>query len=284
MDNPKTPKVNLPYFDYLLDSLAQQDPDVTQSFGRHVHWGYWSKPRTALLTRADFAHATDRLSQQVCVAGKIAEKQVVLDVGCGFGGTLALINETQSNMTLHGLNIDNRQLQRAQKQVKPNPPNTLQFHQGNACALPYPDQVFDRVLAVECIFHFPDRAQFLKEAFRVLKPGGILSLSDFTPKKIIAPLMKITLPKPFDVGFYGHCRVDTPLHQYHALAKQTGFTTITEKNITDNTLPTYRYLRTMAAQQKQLHFTALIETLTIELLSRLHLLDYYILAYQKPKH
>jgi phosphatidate phosphatase PAH1 len=58
----------------------------------------------------------------------------------------------------------------------------------------------------------------------------------------------------------------------------------TEKNITDNTLPTYRYLRKIGAQQKQLHFTALIETLTIELLSRLHLLDYYILAYQKPKH
>jgi hypothetical protein len=96
--------------------------------------------------------------------------------------------------------------------------------------------------------------------------------------------MKITLPKPFDVGFYGQCRVDTPLHQYHALAKQTGFTTTTEKNITDNTLPTYRYLRKIGAQQKQLHFTALIETLTIELLSRLHLLDYYILAYQKPKH
>ena len=284
MTHPEKPKINLPYFDYLLDSLAQKDPIVTQSFGRHVHWGYWSKPSAATLTSDDFALAADCLSQQVCFAGNVSSRQIILDVGCGFGGTLAVINETHSDMTLHGLNLDNRQLQRAKTLVQPKASNTVQFHQGNACALPFPNQVFDRVLAVECIFHFPDRAQFLKEAFRVLKPGGILSLSDFTPKNVIAPLMKITLPKPFDVGFYGHCRVDTSLRRYHAIANQSGFITTIENNITNNTLPTYRYLRKIGLQQKQLHFTALIETLTIELLSRLHLLDYSILAYQRPKH
>jgi len=283
MNHPEKPKVNLPYFDYLLDSLAQKDPTVTQSFGRHVHWGYWSKPLTATLTSDDFALAADRLTQQVCFAGQVSSNQMVLDVGCGFGGTLALINETHSDMTLHGLNLDYRQLQRAKTLVQPKDSNTLQFHQGNACALPFPDQVFDRVLAVECIFHFPNRAQFLKEAFRVLKPGGVLSLSDFTPKMIIAPLMKMTLPKPFDVGFYGHCRVDTTIRGYHLIAKQSGFTSTVENKITNNTLPTYRYLRKIAIQQKQLHLSAFIETLTIEVLSRLHLLDYSILAYQRPK-
>ena len=67
-------------------------------------------------------------------------------------------------------------------------------------------------------------------------------------------------------------------------ANQSGFISTVENNITNNTLPTYRYLRKIGIQQKQLHFTALIETLTIELLSRLHLLDYSILAYQRPKH
>src|SRR5438034_5931485 len=52
------------------------------------------------------------------------------------------------------------------------PYTTLFRSEADACALPFPDASFDRVLAVECIFHFPSRLRFLKEAARVLKPGG----------------------------------------------------------------------------------------------------------------
>ena len=54
-----------------------------------------------------------------------------------------------------------------------------QQHMGNASVQDDGgvDAAFDRVLAVECIFHFPSRLQFLKEACRVLRPGGLLALS-----------------------------------------------------------------------------------------------------------
>jgi len=276
-----TVKVKLPYFDYLLASLKSGDELVEKSFGRHVHWGYWEQPKLAELTTADFEQATENLSRQVCLAGNIQDGLKVLDVGCGFGGTIAHINENYSGMELSGLNLDDRQLLRARETVRPLSDNRIEFVQGNACVLPFADQSFDVVLAVECIFHFPDRRQFFNEAYRVLKPGGYLALSDFVPCAVLQPFTKINLPEALSIGFYGKCNVRYTARHYRELAEQTRFSVQTERDITANTLPTYTYLRRLGQQQGVTSKTAVLETSTIELLSRLRLLGYYVYGFQK---
>ena len=114
-------------------------------------------------------------------AGKVADGQHLLDVGCGFGGTIQQINAGHSGMHLTGLNIDPRQLAAAEAQTKAANGNHIAWVEADACQLPFEDNSFDRVLAVECIFHFPSRERFLAEAARVLKPGGYLAVSDFVP-------------------------------------------------------------------------------------------------------
>lgn len=273
----KASTVKLPYFDYLLELLESDNVSVRQSFGRHVHWGYWEKPELAELTTADFALAAENLSEQVCQAAKIHSGLSILDVGCGFGGTIAHINDHYSAMKLVGLNLDERQLLRAKKTITPAPGNDLLFHVGNACTLPFPDQSFDVILAVECIFHFPDRAQFFKEAHRVLKPGGYLALSDFLP----APLFYLAVPKRLVSGFYGECNLQYTTQDYRMLARETHFAVQTERNITANTLPTYRYLRKLGRQIKAAPKIAILETAAIEGFSRLGLIDYYIYGFTK---
>ena len=146
---------DLPYFDQIIERLeALPDSSLARAFERHVHWGYFASPETADDSVERYVAAAEELTRRMCDAAGVADGLTILDVGCGFGGTIDHLNAHLTGCELVGLNIDARQLDRARDLVQPRAENTVSFVEGDACSLPFEDGRFDAVLAVECAFHF----------------------------------------------------------------------------------------------------------------------------------
>lgn len=239
----------LPYFDRLLERIHQSDPTALAAFPRHIHYGYWDDPSRADGTLADYAAAAERMTEVIAAATALRDGMHVLDVGCGFGGTLAALNETLTRVDLHGLNIDMRQLRRAQQCVHPQLGNQLAFVQGDATSLPYADDSFDALLAVECSFHFPSRAAFLAEAGRVLRPGGRLTTSDFVPTPAMALAWRMARV-PIDLALtplLGRMDLSFTLAAYRGAAAAGGLTLREARDITAAILPSIPLWRRLMA-------------------------------------
>jgi len=275
------PAAALPYFDLLLRQLERDDPAFRDAFGQHVHWGAWADPARADGSVADFAAAAARLSALVIAAAEISSGQMVLDAGCGFGGTVAQLNAGWQGLELIGLNIDPRQLARAAARVQQRGDNSIRWIAADACAMPLPDRSLDALLAVECIFHFPSREAFFAEAARLLRPGGRLALCDFVPTRSLRALQRLG-PAGEAVGAtYGPIDCTCSMAGYRALARRHGFTLLRNDDITRATLPTYRVVAELFGQAGEAD--AVAATRTIGWLSRLGLLRYRVLAFARER-
>ncbi|KAM9835941.1 putative methyltransferase [Aulostomus maculatus] len=100
--------------------------------------------------------------------------QLAVDIGCGSGqGTILLAPHFTKVV---GIDVSAAQLEMAQ--ANDNPPNVL-YRQGPAEELPFQAGEVDLVTAMTAA-HWFDRQRFLREADRVLRPGGCLALLSYT--------------------------------------------------------------------------------------------------------
>jgi len=216
-----------PYFDALIAAYRR---GATQ---RPVHLGYWQDG-----DHGDFAGAQARLDQVMIDLADVRDRQSVLDIGCGFGGTIARINDRRHGMRLAGVNVDARQIDIC-RGIIPRAHNSLSWHLADATELPFGDAAFDRVFCIEAMFHFSSRRKLFAEAARVLKPGGVMVGTDilFSPaaKSATVPVERI-----LQAGFGPWPDVWSTDADHVALAEAAGLKGDV-RDITDRVAPTHNY-------------------------------------------
>jgi MPBQ/MSBQ methyltransferase len=226
-----------PYFDLLIDGFK------AGRTGRHVHLGYWdAAPPPASPCMADeFEAAQARLCDIFLGLADLDDGQSVLDVGCGFGGTLAALDHRWRDMRLVGLNIDRRQLDIC-RTLEAHRTNSLSFALADACAMPYRPSSFDRLLCLEAMFHFRSRSSFLAQAARTLRSGGRLALTDILMKNPgdRAPLDIAVLEETLRREYGPWPQLWASFDRILESARRCGLTLERTIDATDQTLPSYR--------------------------------------------
>jgi SAM-dependent methyltransferase len=114
------------------------------------------------------------VQQGLVVAAALAPGERVLDLACGTGCVTALVAAAVGAQgSVLGVDLSQRMVDAAQRAALPN----TVFARMDAQLLALPDASFDVVLCSLGLMYLPDPAQALREACRVLRPGGRLVLS-----------------------------------------------------------------------------------------------------------
>ncbi|HBD09857.1 MAG TPA: hypothetical protein DCZ69_16520 [Syntrophobacteraceae bacterium] len=99
---------------------------------------------------------------------RVASESMVLEVGCGTGNYIITIQE-MIDCKCVGVDPSGQMLAQACQRSR-----QVTFDMARAESLPLPDGGFDLVFSVDVIHHVHDRAAYFREAWRVLKPGGMI--------------------------------------------------------------------------------------------------------------
>jgi ubiquinone/menaquinone biosynthesis C-methylase UbiE len=137
----------------------------------------WLLPVYDILTRL---FGVRKVHRNLIAQANLTPAQRILEIGCGTGNLLLQARKLHPGVEGVGIDPDPRALALSRRKAGRRKAD-IQFDQGFAEELPYPDGSFDRVLSAFMLHHVPSDAKLpaIQEARRVLKPGGSLHLVDF---------------------------------------------------------------------------------------------------------
>ena len=132
-------------------------------FGRHANYDQIAQTYDRRYERNEYGGVEQALRQFIGDRPGLR----ILEIGCGTGHWLNVLQTSENYIT--GLDFSSEMLHRAQTMAP-----QIDLIRGRVERLPWSAHSFDRVFCINAIHHFSDKAAFLAQARRVLRPGGKL--------------------------------------------------------------------------------------------------------------
>jgi cyclopropane fatty-acyl-phospholipid synthase-like methyltransferase len=138
----------------------------------YLRYGMWDETTR---TAAESLVNTDRFVAELL---RLGPQDTVLDAGCGVGGSAIYFAKTFGARVV-GVNISPGQLERARdKARRAGLEERVSFEQQDFTATRFADGAFNKLYAVESVYHAESTAGFVAEAYRLLAAGGRIAVVD----------------------------------------------------------------------------------------------------------
>lgn len=120
------------------------------------------------------------MTERLATLAGITPHSLVLDIAGGWG-TSAIFLTKRFQCTMVNLDLSSRMIRSAKNYAKTaNPLSQVVFNVGDAEYLPFKDESFDIIISECSLCLFPSKKTAIAEMFRVIKPEGVVAVSDVT--------------------------------------------------------------------------------------------------------
>ncbi len=145
-----------------------------------MHFGYYRRGLNPLNLETMLAEMTRQVFHRLQLEHESGER--VLDMGCGLGASVRLAAKVFPELRIDGLTLVPQQVEQAQSLAREAgiDGDRVRFLQGDYTATGFTDACYDGIYAIESACHSDgfDKRNFLREAARILAPGGRLVVAD----------------------------------------------------------------------------------------------------------